>query len=299
MEPASSPPILFVGAPRSGTTIVFEQYALHPDLAWLSNYARVFPRHPSINIARRLVDNRWLNLRGAKNQFGELGRINKDLPRPDESYEFWRVHSNDEFARDYLLGRHATAHERRQLRDALEQTRTWQHRPRVTAKLTGPGRIGYLASVWPEAHFAHVIRDGLGVVKSLLNVSFWRKNGGYERPWWSNGLTQTDLDRWQAEDKDPGVLAALQWRRIVETTRSEAGLLAPSQYTEVTYEGFTADPPAAIAHLFRRTGLDQTRDPAIELAARNQRYSDEWDDAYRARLIDCMQPVYGNLGYGH
>jgi hypothetical protein len=297
MPNETSIPILFVGAPRSGTTIIFEQYALHPDLAWVLNYARVFPRAPSVNLLRRVVDNRWLSLRGAKNQFGDLGLINKYLPRPDESYEFWTAHSNGEFARGYLLDQEATAQEASQLRQVVDATRRYQGRPRVTAKLTGPGRIGYLASVWPDVRIVHVIRDGLGVVKSLLNARFWKANGGFDKPWWSGGLQQTDLDCWDNHDRDPGVLAALQWRRIVETTRDEARRLNEGHYTEVRYEDFTTDPAAAIERVYRTTELDSECDPVIDLAPRNQKYQDDWDDAYRERLIECMQPLYGELGY--
>ncbi len=288
---------MFVGAPRSGTTIVFEQFALHPDLAWVLNYARNAPRLPSINLLRRLVDNRWINLRGAKNQFGDLGLWNKYLPRPDESYELWTAHSNAQFARGYLLGQRATERERRQLRKVIEATRKYQGHPRITAKLTGPGRVRYLSSVWPETYIVNIIRDGLDVVKSLLNVAFWKSQGGLEQPWWSGGLTDSDLERWETWGRDPGVLAALQWRKIVETTREEASALAPDHYIELRYETFAADPAETISEVYRKVGLDPARDPDIHLAPRNQSYGDDWDDEYRQKLITCMQPTYTELGY--
>ena len=64
-------PIIFVGAPRSGTTAIFESFSLHPDLAWLSNYSKVFPRLLITNAVRRLFDNSHWQIRGTKDQFSE------------------------------------------------------------------------------------------------------------------------------------------------------------------------------------------------------------------------------------
>jgi len=293
-----SQPIIVVGAPRSGTTIFFENFALHPDLAWISNYSKVFPRFPVVNSVRRLVDNRIVSLRGVKNQFNDQNILNKYLPRPDESYEFWTVHSRPNFASDYLLGIDAGSGEVKRLAGMVEKTRKYQGRRYLTAKLTGPGRINYLNSVWPEARFIHVIRNGLEVVQSLLNVHFWKHNGGYERPWWTGGLSDQDMEVWSKHDRDPGILAALQWMRIIETMRAEASNLSGSRYFEVKYEDFMLEPEESIHHLYQQVGLPMSSAPKIDFAKRNKQYSDEWSDEYRNKLIEVMQPVFGDLGYG-
>ena len=97
-------PILFVGAPRSGTTACFEHFASHPNLAWVMNYARVLPGFPSINLLRRLLDNRFVSLLGKKNQFDDVAWFNRALPRPDEAYRFWNLHACENFDRRFLLG---------------------------------------------------------------------------------------------------------------------------------------------------------------------------------------------------
>lgn len=290
-------PIIVIGAPRSGTTIFFENFALHPDLAWISNYSKVFPNFPAINLLRQLVDNRYISFRGAKNQFNDQNLLGKYLPRPDESYEFWTAHSRADFASDYLMGVEASSGEALQLASMVEKTRKYQGRQRITAKLTGPGRLSYLNSVWPEARFIHVIRNGLEVVQSLLNVHFWKHNGGYERPWWTGGLSDQDTDCWMGHDKDPGILAAIQWMRIIETTRMEAAQLSGERYFEVKYEDFMSNPEGSIHALYQKVDLSLSSAPDIDFPRRNKQYSDQWSDEYRDKLIEVMQPTFGGLGY--
>lgn len=91
-------PIFFIGAPRSGTTISFELFSTHPDLAWLTNYAAVFPRLPAVNLLRSVLDNRWIHLRAFKNQWGEASRLNSFLPWAAEVYPFWNAHGCANFS---------------------------------------------------------------------------------------------------------------------------------------------------------------------------------------------------------
>lgn len=290
-------PILFVGAPRSGTTITFEHFALHPDLAWISNYARIFPKFAPVNLLRRVLDNPLISLRGRKNQFGDLGWVNRYLPRPDESYEFWGAYACPDFAKSYLLNGSATEAEASDLREAMHKAQRYQGKSRITAKLTGPGRISYLHSIWPQMHVVHVIRDGLDVVRSLLNVGFWKNNGGYREPWWEGGLEDDELEAWRSRGSDPGELAAIQWRRIVETTRAEAQTLLAERYTELRYEHFLAHSVKEIERLYRHVYLPVEVVELPLLAPRNRTYDREWSPEYIMQLVECMQPVYSSLNY--
>lgn len=290
-------PVFFVGVPRSGTTISFEHFSSHPDLAWVSNYARVFPTFHEMNLIRRLLDNRFVQIRGRKNQFNEERWINRYLPRPDESYEFWNAHACPGFDRAYLLNTDATEEERQRLRQAFSKIQRYQGRSRITAKMTGPGRIQYLNSVWPQMYVVHIIRDGFGVVKSLLNVPFWKKGGGSEAPWWHGGVSVAEVHQWREEGAPPELLAALQWRKIIETTRLEAKELLGHRYIELKYEDFLAAPRESIEQLYDQVGLDTNRSQIAELQIRNKQYTNDWGAAEREQLAKWMMPLYEELGY--
>ena len=290
-------PILIIGVPRSGTTIVFEQFASHSDLAWLSNYSGSYPNWPSVNLLRRFFDNERLSLRGKKDQFGDVPWFNEYIPRPHESYPFWNTHGRADFGRSYLIGETATPNQRVRLRRAMEATRRFQGRARITAKLTGPGRISYLNSVWPNLSVINVVRDGLDVVRSLLGVNFWVRHGGLEKLWWDGSGLDSQYQAWQRESGDPAVLAAMQWRAIIETTRREAAACLGDRYMEVRYEDFLLNPRQCINSIYQRVGLSEGSANIPEFEARNRTYSDSWSDEYRYSLRQQMQPQYSELGY--
>lgn len=290
-------PILIIGVPRSGTTVIFEEFAKHPDLAWLSNYSGSYPHWPSVNLLRRLFDNKHLALRGKKDQFGDVSWFNEYIPRPHESYPFWNVNGRAGFDRSFLLGETASDAEKHRLQKAMESTRRYQGRRQITAKLTGPGRIGYLNSVWPNVFVIHVIRDGLDVVRSLLGVNFWVRNGGLDELWWHGSGLEDLYDQWLSDSKDPAVLAAMQWRAIIEATRREAAEHLGQRYQEVRYEDFLREPQKCIKQLYDAVGLASNAKSLPELEAKNRSYSQQWSAEYRLSLQQWMQPEYADLGY--
>jgi hypothetical protein len=296
-------PIFVIGAPRSGTTIVFEALARHPQLAWPSNYCRLFPRAVWVNAVRPVLDNGLVRLYGRKEQYGSVPPLNAWLPQPDEAYEFWDLYAGVPFSRHTLHGQRCDDAARDTLRRAAASLVAWQRRRRLAAKLTGPPRINFLDSAFPGARFVHVIRDGRAVVHSLLKVRFWREKGGLDAPFWSDLLTPGDLERWERAAQDPGVLAAVQWKRIIELTRSEAAALGPGRYTEVRYEAFTAAPHEVVTELLAGLGLPDDGavhrgiDAGPALRNMNAKFRSDFDTTALAKITSAMQPVLGELGY--
>ena len=253
-------PLFVIGMPRSGTTIVFDAVSAHPQFGWLSNYSAMFPSRPWLNGLRRLLDNRWVNLRGQKKQYGSVRLGNRYYPQPDEAYEFWNYHTGTDFSRDYLLGCAASSATAQRVRSAVQSVLAWQGRSHFATKLTGPGRICYLSSIFPGARYVNVIRDARAVVSSLMRVDFWESNGGLERPFWNNGLDGQVLADWQESGSDPVALAAMQWKFVIESTREEAAQLPDGHYLEVRYEDFVAMPDKLTGRIFDFSGLEYSAD---------------------------------------
>ncbi len=179
-----SSPIFFIGMPRSGTTVVFEAFAAHPHLGWVSNYSSRFPKWPVLNYIMRLTENNRWSIRGSKRQYGKVSLINKLLPKPKEGYPFWEMYCGKNFLWDFHLEPLFDAQEEKKLRSVFEKTLKYQGKTRLATKLTGPPRISYLRSIFPDAVFVHVVRDGRAVVDSLLRVDFWKEKGGLVSPFW-------------------------------------------------------------------------------------------------------------------
>lgn len=287
-------PVFLIGMGRSGSTVIYEAFSAHEDLGWLSNYSRIAPGCPALNFIVKLVDNRWWFLRGAKRQGQSMHRFKRLLPRPDEAYPAWERCAGGKFRHSFLRGVTASEGESRRLRQLLGRTLAAQGKTRFVGKLTGPPRIEYLSSVFPDALFIHIVRDGRAVVHSLLNVAFWRDKGGLDGPAWDGGLEEADLETWRAADRDPVVLAALQWCRVIDVARHEKAQLEGRQYRETRYEDFVARPVDVLAGLFDHCGLapsDRAHSYVMRRAAlRNM------NDRYRVlsrSVISKMETVMG------
>ena len=258
-------PIFVIGTGRCGSTVIFEALAVHEDLGWFSSYNDKLPSLELASAAARVYDLPVLRRlpRGEKPQYKQ-GAVwfNKLLPKPSECYPKWEVMCGKKFRDDYLLGVTATQLEYDAVHKAVRNVLSLQGKSRFAAKLTGPPRIGYLRSIFPDAIFVHVIRDGRAVVNSWLNVDFWKNSGAYHEPKWKNGLPENWQEEWQRYDGTPMALAALQYRTIIQTSREESKDLEPWQYTEIHYEDFVQDPAKTLREVQAFCQLPNS--PAVE-----------------------------------
>jgi omega-hydroxy-beta-dihydromenaquinone-9 sulfotransferase len=239
-------PIFFVGMPRSGTTLIFEAFAARRDVAWLSQHLARFPQAPALAFLSRLTEVSPSMRRSVSRSDQLRPWLERLRVGPVEAYGFWERCCGEKFLFDYLLGVEATAPERACVRSRVAAILRYQGKPRFAAKITGPGRIGYLASIFPDARFVHVLRDGRAVVRSLMRVHFWREQGRMTEPAWRNGLTADDRADWERHGSSAMGLAAVQWRRVIQLTRAEAKVIAPERYAEIHYERFVDQPGAVL-----------------------------------------------------
>lgn len=82
--------------------------------------------------------------------------------------------------------------------------------------------VALLASLFPEARFIHIIRDGRDVALSLTDLWFAQRGVGE---------------------------AALFWKRRVRAGRKAGRRLGPARYREVRYEDLIADPRTVVGRL--------------------------------------------------
>lgn len=94
-----------------------------------------------------------------------------------------------------------------------------------------------LHSLWPEARFVHIIRDGRDVCLSVLN--------------WGKGPT----GNFSAWDEDPVSVVALWWRWHVLLGRQDGAALDGQLYHELHYESLVSNEAAECASLCDFLGL--------------------------------------------
>jgi len=89
-------------------------------------------------------------------------------------------------------------------------------------------QIPELSSMFPEARFVHLIRDGRNVALSYI-----------ERPWGPSTVGE----------------AALYWRSRVSRGRTAGAALGPDRYLEASYEHLVSDPEAEVRRICTFLGL--------------------------------------------
>jgi hypothetical protein len=299
-----SRPVFFVGMPRSGSTLVFDIVTRNPSLAWPSLYVNAMPALPRVELLRNAFDNRAWSMRGQQRQRTRWIPGNRLLPQPSEAYPFWNRHAGESFARGYLEDQVATTSTSDTVRRAVLQIVQSQRRARFAAKLTGPPRVAFLRSIFPDAVFVHLVRDGRAVVQSLLGVDFWRRNGGMEGPYWHGAPVESFIDEWEASGRDPGVLAGLQWRTVVRRFRDESVQLGPTDFVEVRYEDFVADPLSQIRKIESVVKLPESSEISEYLETHsprrgmNDKFRQAFTAHYLAALSRHMEPELSAYAYG-
>ena len=205
----------FVGAARSGTTLVRAMFDSHPELSipgesgFITRLGRRAPRRYERNgtFATEIF---WSDLASHR------------------GFQRWEVDQAELRARLQQPGVQSFA-------DAIRRIYEWyagsHHKSRYADKTPNyVSDIPFLARLFPEAKFIHIVRDGRDVALSHLSISKW----------------------------GPGTVedAASEWRRRVEAGRRAGERLGPGRYLEVRYEDLVRDPESALKPVCDFIGLD-------------------------------------------
>lgn len=238
----TSKPVIFIGSGRSGSTVISEIIFRHEQLAWPSNYQDKFPGFVSINWLRRIFENRFWHIAGQKPQLNKVSTFNKIIFKPVEAYHFWEKITGDavDFSRGFLLDTKATPEDAKKMLGIFSKMVRYQGRQRLSFKITGPARIGYLQSIFPDAIFINIVRDPYYTILSWLKVDFWQDKGMHQL-WWLGAYTPAE-EKWAKQNENnPYLLAALQYKKIQDITQAEIKQFNANCLT-IAYEDFVANP---------------------------------------------------------
>lgn len=250
-------PIIIFGTGRSGTTVISDIIFHHEDLAWHSNYQELLPKSAAVNYLRRAFDNSLWHITGMNTQ-NNKSLLNKGFFRPIERYDFWEAVTGPriDFSRSFLLNERATEEERISMRTHFAKMVKYQKRKRLAFKITGPARMEYLTSVFPDAVFIQIMRDPVATVRSWLEVQW--SGQITNQLWWTGAYSDTELEKAKELSSDQALFAAFQYRKLMETTAYEIKKLNAKVYT-ANYEDFAKQPKQFIADMMQHINLKPSK----------------------------------------
>jgi Sulfotransferase family len=291
---AGERPVFLLGAPRSGTTLLYKVLCMHPAAAWVSNWVRSAPQATALAAFNR-IPGRFPGLQ-RRVWFGDgsnayvYGRRRaaweRAFPMPVEGEPiFEAIGTSDVGLRPDPEGAAVLEQHLSSLRARLESIRRFSGGSVFINKRIGNNRrIGSLLRAFPSARFVDLVRDGRAVAYSLSNVDWWPGSV----PWWHDRTPE----RWQAEGGDPWELCARSW--VVEVAAIERGLqqVPSEQVLHLSYEQLIGSPLRSVQAVATFAGLPGSDDwlnrvRGLTFPNRN----DAWRERLSRRDIETIEDV--------
>lgn len=191
-------------------------------------------------------------------------------------------------------------------------------------------RIPFIHALYPDCRMINIVRDGREVVGAAFRMqkigahpqrllarvretppwewpayiplflgTFWRtKVRGKRATFW--GVRPAGWQEWL--DLPPHLLAARQWKRVVEISIRDGRALPPENYLEIRYDRLIREPAAVVAELTAFADLPPSRemidyvqsviDPSRALKSKMNLSDRQLEEAIRE-----MEPLLSELGY--
>jgi hypothetical protein len=274
-------PIIIIGAGRTGSTTFHHMLSKHPDLAWLpGKICKLSPGGLALNrVLMRGLD------------YPVVGRFLNITLKPGECYGFWEYHCKG-FSAPYrdLLADDVTEKTKRRVRDTMSKVLT-EERNRLLLKITGWPRIGFLSEIFEDAKFVHMMRDGRAVANSMLDVHFWRGWAGPQNWGWGD-LAPAQREQWYRYGQSFVVLAALQWRILMDAIEDARRSVDSEHFLEFRYEDLCSDPINTVKKVTAFCGLEWTVDFQRQLAAYQLKNT---NDKFKSDLTTKQQSDLENV----
>lgn len=243
---ANDGPVFILGAPRSGTSLLYRVLSQHPHVTYLNQFVRKAPAMPELTALNRLPrrrtdwrDQTWFSDTGSAYVYGQRrGWIRRGFPQPVEGEPFFGRWGLPEAVSSSA----ADAWSPDALRVGVGRVRKADGGRRfVSKRINHNRRVAALAKAFPDAQFVHLVRDGRAAARSLTRVDWWS-----DCDVWSVGSTPS---QWAKAGGDPWELAVRHWAAEVSAVDDGLTGVPETSVLHVRYEELAADLPGQIARV--------------------------------------------------
>jgi len=249
-------PVFIIGAPRSGTTLLYELLANHSDFAYFTMRTK------------KIID-KGLPIEKLKNE---------SVKPPIEGHEVWNKYCPCED--HYLEARDLTEEAADYFRTMIKAHLNYQQKIRFLSKTPRNSmRIGYIKALFPDTKFIIVKRDLKAIARSLLekriqyNDLFW----GAKPKAWREFL---DLPPLAASYFQAALLYADLQEQLTNVLRSD--------YLYIEYEKLISSPQETIIKILQFTNLREEKslmDAIDKTEFKNQNYKLEQISALQKLIL--------------
>jgi hypothetical protein len=238
-RPTGLPLVFIVGAPRSGTTLVYQTLARYLPVGYFTNLNALFPRSP---IASAALLDRFRSRR--RPDFHSYYGNTAGLAGPNDGFHVWdRWLGCDRYRAPQQLGDAAI----RSMRTFFDAWLTASGRPLLNKNNRNTDCVSLLGAALPDARFIEVRRDPVYVAQSLL-LARQRIQGSKAIGW---GLRSRDHD--PADGAGAYVDDVCDQVFAIDTRlREDRARLGRGRFIEMSYERFCADPAGHVRLVFER-----------------------------------------------
>jgi len=236
---ATVKPVFIMGAPGSGTTLLYDALCTHKDLGYVTlNMLRA-----GIHRHGRFAGDR----RAALFKVQNLVHKDKASTVPHEANALWIKYFG---TYNYMTEDDFTQEMAAYYRKNVAAVQKLWKRPRfINKNLQHCVRVKLLHRIFPDAKFIHIIRDGRAVAYSILN-----KKGGANPTMFLLSLEKILGERYKPERSELFNYGQA-WAELVKKA-SEASAFGNDSYCEVRYEDLITKPQEEIKRIAGFCDLD-------------------------------------------